>query len=181
MWLTCTASKPPGYLVAQGGARKNDRMAEWFKVSVKINQCQEAEVRLPFDALFFGSYIYIILNIRSPSGTEWGLNGDSHYNPPDPPHGTPSGLPGLPGLLWDSHWTPSGLPWESHGSPSGLPPFYYCKYGESQSSPSGLPWDSQCSNCGVPGTELELDWEWTWTPRLLVAQCNVLKRSRADL
>src|SRR6202051_1063828 len=79
------------------------------------------------------------------------------------------------GVSWDSQWTPSGLPWESHGTPSGLPPFYYCKYGESQSSPSGLPWDSQCSNCGLPGTELELDWEWTWTPRLLVAQCNVLE------
>ena len=49
---TCTASKPPGCLVAQGGIRKYVQMAEWFNVLVIINQCQEAEVQLLFDALF---------------------------------------------------------------------------------------------------------------------------------
>ena len=100
MWLTCTASKPPGCLVAQGGVSNYVRMAKWSNVSVRIIHAK----RPKFDSRsmhFFLAHIIlyeIILNIRSPSGTEWGLNGDSHYNPLDPPRGTPSGLPGLLGL-----------------------------------------------------------------------------------
>jgi hypothetical protein len=87
-------------------------MAEWFNVSVKINQCQEAGVRLPFDALFFWLiYIYYI---------KW----DSQWTPSGLPVGSHGSLMGVP---VDSHpsttanmVSPSPVPVDSHGTPSAV-------------------------------------------------------------
>ena len=108
-----------------------------------------------------------------------GPNGDSHYIPPDPPRGTPSGLPDLPGLPVDSQWTPSGLLWDSCGTPNGFPV-------DSQWTPTLLELQNMVNPSPVPvdshrtpsaeaveslgldwdwtGTGLGLDMEWTWTP-----------------
>ena len=82
-------------------------------------------------------------------------------------------------------WTPTGLPVGSHGSQSWesqwTPTLSTTATGfvvQSQWTPMGPP---SAVTVGVPGTELELDWEWTWTPRLLVAQCNVLNLCHHEL
>ena len=54
----CTASKPPGCLIAQVKVGNYGGMAKWFNVLIKVYKSHEAEVRLQVVPLFFWPILY---------------------------------------------------------------------------------------------------------------------------